>query len=176
MTRLTTIVTAKQGLLAPIINLIGGLTGAVTRLVSSVLPLVNPCLSCPKSLLTYQVLQTGTTCDFPANSVPDCGGCGYCKYSCHIQGSIAQSLACAVVNNVQYVRCGSSCVAPGTTCISGIPSRKRELLGRDSLNRCPTGLEACRIAGAPRNVLGFECIDTTSDLEACECMGCHPNI
>jgi len=88
----------------------------------------------------------------------------------HIHLCLADHSACAVVNGVQYVRCGASCVAPGTTCISGIPSRKRELLGRDSLNRCPTGFEACRIPGAPRTALGFECVDTFSDLEACKCI------
>jgi uncharacterized membrane protein YwzB len=45
------VVTSNQnGLLAPVINLIGGVTGATTRLVSQTLPLV--CI-----LVTYWTLQ-----------------------------------------------------------------------------------------------------------------------
>lgn len=41
LTELNTQVTANSGLLAPILNLVGGLTGAVTRLASNLLPTVS---------------------------------------------------------------------------------------------------------------------------------------
>jgi hypothetical protein len=86
-----------------------------------------------------------TACTYPsANFVPtDCS----CGFTC----------------NAGYTKCGTSyCINPATqTCSSGVPKplRKRDLpFG----GRCSHGMTEC-----PTRNGGWECLDTSRDLEAC---------
>ncbi|WVQ93646.1 hypothetical protein IAU59_000722 [Kwoniella sp. CBS 9459] len=60
-----------------------------------------------------------------------------------------------------YVKCGtSSCINPNTqTCVSGAPRTRAQ---RRSFGDCPEGLTACKLGSH-----AWECLDTSSDLEAC---------
>lgn len=89
---------------------------------------------------TSEWIHTG--CNYPAaNFEPtDC----YCGWQC-LKG---------------FVQCGNSCIDPAIAqCASGVPAPKAK---RNSIPDCPANSELC-----PVPFKGFECLDTTTSLEAC---------
>jgi hypothetical protein len=90
------------------------------------------------------------TCNYPtSNFLPT--GCN-CQFTC-ING---------------WVQCGNNCIDPTmTACVSGIPLTLGGGGGASGGNSrrshmCPPGREYCRAGRS-----GWECLDTSSDLEAC---------
>lgn len=91
---------------------------------------------------TYVSEWVHTDCAYPAdNFTPtDC----YCSWEC----------------NAGFTRCGNSCIDPAVSqCQSGMPAPKAR---RSSIPVCDAGAELC-----PVPLRGFECLDISSDLEAC---------
>ncbi|WWC85466.1 uncharacterized protein L201_000330 [Kwoniella dendrophila CBS 6074] len=142
LTQINTIVRANQGILAPVLNSVGGVAGATTTIASNILP---------------TVIRSGTTCTYPDNAVPN--SCGSCSYTCYTD------------NTVTYVQCGNFCVLQGTACVSGIPqtqNQRRSVYKDATRSICPRNKEVCEISfGSSRKSSLFECINTQTDLESC---------
>lgn len=70
---------------------------------------------------------------------------------------------CTVSCNPGFDRCGDSCFDPTSyECVSGVVSESVQITRRRRWFMCAPGLDPCS-TGAP----GWECLDTSSDIEAC---------
>ncbi|GHJ85917.1 hypothetical protein NliqN6_2319 [Naganishia liquefaciens] len=136
------------GLLTMVVNLVGGLTNL---------------LGLGRIAGQNAVASRAATCPYPANSSPLCTG-----------GNTLPGTTCSFQCNTGYKLCGTSyCIADTASCVSGIPGRRSQLLPPSMDNAaslCPVGLEACYTSHASLSLgkpVGWECIDTSSDLESC---------
>lgn len=74
-----------------------------------------------------------------------------------------------------FTLCGTSfCISATQQCVSGIPAaRRRSLAGQAALGEalCPAGLQACYTTDmaslAMGKSVGWECVDTSKDMESC---------
>lgn len=89
-----------------------------------------------------QLLRRRATCDYPANSIPVCGGT--CTFACA----------------TGYKRCGNQCIANDRACVSNIPAplRRRKTI-------CEGTKVSCPVFG--RGKTSFECVDIANRLESC---------
>lgn len=61
-----------------------------------------------------------------------------------------------------FIKCGDQCINKNEKqCVSGVPQPKSHT--RRQLGVCPSGMSKCPVAG-----MGWECVNTRTDIEACE--------
>jgi len=80
------------------------------------------------------------SCTYPDHAVPTCSD--NCGYTCP----------------PPYIKSGNACVLPPS-------SRKRALPAEEAV--CPFGLKKCGVVSSSTSHVGFECLDTVSNLESC---------
>lgn len=135
-------ITANAGVLAPVINLLGGTTQALTRLVADLTPVL---------------LAQPTSCVYPANSTPN--ACGSCGYECQ-----TDFVACGD----QCIPVGDACVS-GLPQKRGLGSRDSCPVGFEACRipsssgyeciKTSTDLESCGgcLSPLPGRPLGQDC-------------------
>lgn len=137
-------------------NASSGLLGIVGRLGTTVLQIVQP--------LALGILNPSAgapVCTYPSNSTPvapadqECGST--CPFTC----------------NANFELCNGQCIAEGSPCATAGGSRKRSVKDRSRFacrqpfTACPVSHFLSRDEVASSYGGGFECVDTTADLESC---------
>ena len=108
-----------------------------------------------------------TNCNYPDNSDPMCVGEDPCGFTCTNGYTVSPSenptdCVCEAPNMV----CNGNCVAPGA-CPSSQAIVKKRWVGSGSCTEKGYGWAACGVFG--RGSRAWECVNTASDLESCEC-------
>lgn len=110
-------------------------------------------------------------CQYPAHASPVCTSQNLCHFTCSDGYTPSTPLGQTSPTDCEciapYSVCNGQCGNFPNGCPSQVPLVKVTKKRRSMSSLCDAGLEVCGAPGSAYGGRGWECVDTTSDLESC---------